>query len=46
MSGIDSRESLDFKEDSTIAHDGLRESIENASFFQSRGPLAASTVSR
>ncbi|XP_061162551.1 centrosomal protein of 192 kDa-like [Saccostrea echinata] len=46
MSGMDLRESLDFKEDSTVAADGLRESIENASFFKSREPLAASTVSR
>ncbi|XP_056016469.1 centrosomal protein of 192 kDa-like isoform X4 [Ostrea edulis] len=46
MSGMDLRESLDFKEDSTIAQYGLRESIENASFFKSREPLAASTVSR
>jgi hypothetical protein len=46
MSGMDLRESLDFKEESTIAEDGLRESIDNASFFKSREPLAASTVSR
>nr|XP_022340197.1 uncharacterized protein LOC111134927 isoform X2 [Crassostrea virginica] len=46
MSGMDLRESIEFKEDPTIAQDGLRESIENASFFKSREPLAASTVSR
>ena len=46
MSGMDLRESIEFKEDPTIAQGGLRESIENASFFKSREPLAASTVSR